>query len=71
MCNVRKLSFYSLTLIGLQEGERGTKYIVCCNLLIWLAVHIAFDVALLTKRETTGARFNEFYNHFNSTTREG
>ena len=67
LCNVRKLSFHSLMLIRFQEGKRGFKHIVCCFLLIGLAIHIAFDIALLAIAETTIARLNVVNNSLDST----
>ena len=67
LCNVRKLSFYSLILIRFQEGKRGFKHSVCCFILIGLAIHVAFDIALLAIAETTIARLNIINNGLNST----
>ena len=58
LCNVRKLSFYSITLIRFQEGKRGSKYCASSFLLIGLAIHVAFDITLLAIGETTIARLN-------------
>ena len=46
--NIGKLSLYLLTLIRFQEGKWGVKHSVCCNIFIWLAVHIAFNITILT-----------------------
>ena len=49
--HIREMSLRMLTLIGFQKGEWGIVHSTCGFLLIGLAIHIAFDVALLTKHE--------------------
>ncbi len=66
--NIGDLSLYSLTFIGFQKGQGGFVHSTCGFLLIGLAIHIAFDVALLTIGEIAIAGLDIINNSLNSTT---
>ena len=51
--DIAKLSFYSLTLIRFQERKWSIENIVCCFLLVGLAIHVSPNIALLAIAETT------------------